>query len=402
MQAIADFGETLDGDSQSMHRTELSAKKVGEFSIVREIGRGGMGVVYEAVQGTLDRRVALKVLPFAAIADDRQLKRFKNEARAAATLHHNHIVPIHSVGADQGIHYYAMQFINGPSVAEVISGLRSNHGNPPGGPNDNAAASATDLDTKREIQAAISTARSDSQKDYYRRVARWGEQAADALAHAHENGVLHRDIKPGNLLIDADGDLWITDFGLARLESDLTLTATGDVLGTLRYMAPEQALGERVLVDHRADIYALGATLYELLTLAPAITGDSRQELLKQLTFGDPKRPRSHDQQIPVELETIVLKAMEQNPADRYGSAANLSKDLRCYLDDRPILARRPSLPTKAMKWAARHRGLVTATLISLFASLSIVAAVSRRPCSAGRHDYEAAVTSTPANAQYD
>ena len=185
-------------------------------------------------------------------------------------------------------------------------------------------------------------------------------QAAEALEHAHSLGVIHRDIKPSNLLVDVRGNLWITDFGLAQMESGATLTMTGDILGTLRYMSPEQALAKRVLVDHRTDIYSLGVTLYELLTLQPAFPADDRHELLRQIAFEEPKPPRRVNKAIPAELETIVLKAMAKNPAERYATAQELADDLRRFLADEPIRARRPNVLQRMRKWSRRHRAIVT------------------------------------------
>ncbi len=191
-------------------------------------------------------------------------------------------------------------------------------------------------------------------------------QAAEALEHAHQFGIVHRDIKPANLLVDVHGRLWITDFGLAQFHADAGLTQTGDILGTLRYMSPEQASGQRVLLDHRTDVYSLGATLYELATLEPIFAGQNRQELLHQIINDEPRAPRAVDRTVPVELETIILKAVSKNPADRYASARELAADLRLYLEHKPILARRPSPIERARKWSRRHPDLVAAGVLLL------------------------------------
>src|SRR5262249_35268383 len=188
-----------------------------------------------------------------------------------------------------------------------------------------------------------------------------GAQAAEALDHAHQLGVVHRDVKPGNLLLDGRGHVWVTDFGLAQLQSVAGLTLTGDLVGTLPYMSPEQTLAKRVPIDHRSDVYSLGVTLYELLTLRPPFTGEDRQEQLRQIALDEPVAPRRLRRGVPAELETIVVKAMEKAAQDRYGTAQELADDLRRWLEDRPIQARRPSLRQVALKWARRHRALVGA-----------------------------------------
>src|SRR4029453_6520441 len=174
---------------------------------------------------------------------------------------------------------------------------------------------------------AFSTEHAAGGREYFRSVARLGVQAAEAPDHAHQLGIVHRDVKPANLLVDAGGHLWVTDFGLAQMQKDAGLTMTGDLVGTLRYMSPEQALAQRVVIDHRTDLYSLGATLYELLTLQPTFDGKDRQELLRQIAFEEPRPPRRLNKAVPAELETIVLKALEKNPADRYATAQELADD---------------------------------------------------------------------------
>jgi tetratricopeptide (TPR) repeat protein len=336
---------------------------LGDFRILREVGRGGMGVVYEAEQVSLGRRVALKVLPFAATMDPRQLQRFHNEARAAAGLHHTNIVPVYAVGCERGVHYYAMQFIDGRTLAELIARQRGEA--PPQVPTADEAASTPP-------PAAQATSAAPRDAAYFRRAAEWGIQAAEALDCAHTLGVVHRDVKPSNLMVDGTGRLWVTDFGLAQVQSDTRLTMTGDLVGTLRYMSPEQALAKRVVIDHRTDVYSLGATLYELLTLRPAFAGSDRQELLRQIAFEEPQPPRRVNKGIPAELETIVLKATEKNPADRYATAQELADDLRRFLEDRPLRARRPSWVQVARKWARRHRPGVRAATVLLLVLLVV------------------------------
>src|SRR5262249_21541063 len=303
----------------------------------------------------------------------------------AAHLHHTHIVPVYAVGSDRGVHYYAMQFIEGQTLAAVIAGLRPQAGLGPATPapfagtsgawpraepsdfwlpapqGAPAAVPGAGVDTVKEPQAALTTFRSTEGPAFFRTAAQLGVQAAEALEHAHQAGVVHRDVKPANLLVDAWGHLWVTDFGLARYGGAPGLTRTGDLVGTLHYMSPEQALGKHFLVDPRTDVYALGVTLYELLTLEPAYAGRDREEPLRQIAFEEPRPPRRLNRAIPAELETIVFKAMGKSPEERYATAQELADDLRRFLEDKPIKAKRPTLRARAAKWARRHRPLVRA-----------------------------------------
>ncbi len=300
LQMMASLGRSAHRESSTSPPPggdpRLDSGVLGDYRIVREVGRGGMGIVFEAVQVSLGRRVALKILPLAAAVDPRHLQRFQLEAQAAAHLHHPHIVPIFAVGCDRGVHYYAMQFIDGRSLADLVADLRqgpakplaadfdlllSAGGRPPGPRAASADPTAADPQVGLSGPAASGTSGSRGVESA-RAAARFGVQAAEALEHAHALGVLHRDIKPANLLVQADGHLWVADFGLARFGADTDLTRTGDILGTLRYMSPEQAMARRVVVDHRTDIYSLGATLYELLAARPAFDGHDRQELLRR------------------------------------------------------------------------------------------------------------------------
>ncbi len=350
--------------------------QLGDFRLMREVGRGGMGVVYEAEQISLRRRVALKILPFASAIDPRQLQRFQNEALAAAHLRHENIVPVYAVGNERGVHYYAMQFIDGRSLADLIDEMR-----PPSTKIDETETAANrghrastgkiHRDSTRpgaadSLIASISRDRSGDRRRYFDWLARLGCQAAQALEHAHQAGIVHRDIKPANLLLDARGQIWVADFGLAQFSNNSSVTVTGEVLGTLRYASPEQALGKRGLVDHRSDIYSLGASLYELLTLRSIFEARDRQELLRQIAVEEPPLPRSIDRSIPEELETIILKAVAKEPSDRYANAQALADDLQSFLEDRPISARRPSLLEKTTRWGRRHRSFVAAAVCGL------------------------------------
>jgi len=346
---------------------------LGDFRIVRELGRGGMGVVYEAVQLSLGRRVALKVLPFAAALDSRQLQRFKNEAQAAAHLHHQNIVPVYAVGAERGVHFYAMQLIDGQNLAAVVDDLRrrgpadpsrTRH-EPDSAPTGDFPVPAPG-ETRADLAAEFSTLRTKRPDGFFRTIAGLVAQAAEAIEYAHQNGIVHRDIKPANLLVDGRGNLWITDFGLAQVQADVGLTQTGDLLGTLRYMSPEQAGGPKGLVDHRADVYSLGATLYELLTLRPIFDGTDRRTLLQQIMHDEPKSPRAVDRTIPLDLETIVLKAIGKHPADRYATAREFADDLHRFLRDEPIRARRATVVQRARKWLRRHPAVPAAAAVLL------------------------------------
>jgi len=423
IRMMADIGRSIVQNAaglESLGSGPEALGVIGDYRIIREIGRGGMGVVYDAEQISLGRQVALKVLPLAAAIDPKQLTRFHIEAQAAAHLHHTNIVPVYAVGCERGMNYYAMQFIEGPSLAAVIREFSRRNGpvaaEPPGAA-DMASVVAVDLaegrfeldrsadatephepqpaedgspqmPSGRSLEIAGPIARKDPSRGraYFRAVAHLGIQAAEALDYAHRMGVVHRDIKPANLLVDVQGNLWITDFGLARMQEGSDLTLTGDLLGTLRYMSPEQALSQRIGVDYRTDIYSLGVTLYELVTLKPAFDGHDRQEFLHQVAFEEPRPLRRIDASIPRELETIVQKAMAKEPSGRYATAQELADDLRLFLDDKPIRAKRPTLLERATKWARRHQAATVAAfailvvaVVALSVSTALIASAERR-----------------------
>lgn len=357
----------------AIQRTAQGPQEIGEFSIIREIGRGGMGVVYEAIQQSLGRHVALKVLSTGSLLNPTHLERFRLEARSAGRLHHSHIVPVFGVGESDGLHYYAMQFIAGQSLDQVIEALRKMR---PGHDNDKASSAVNDeltepvaangdasvadepsTATKQSVTGQFSSG--SSGRPFYESVARVGLQVAEALAYAHGEGVLHRDIKPSNLLVDAKGDTWVTDFGLVKAEDTQSLTETGDFVGTLRYMAPERLEGWS---DRRSDIYSLGATLYELLTLRTFFETANRGQLVDHVRHKQPAAPTKIDAAIPRDLETIVLKALSKEPGSRYHTAHEMAEDLRRFLADRPILARRITPAERFVRWCRRSPAVASLT----------------------------------------
>jgi serine/threonine protein kinase/WD40 repeat protein len=394
-------------------------ERLGDFRILRKIGEGGMGVVYEAVQESLGRHVALKVLLSLGPSGGSRLERFRLEARSAARLHHTNIVPVFGVGECNGINYYAMQYIAGIGLDVVLRDLRRIRDQAKPEPSamaqptvtisvaaahgllsdpsvttapDDPTTSTPTHDRQRDMGIVASDgATSDGSKTgsasvfstrfdtrYYQSAARIALQVAEALAYAHAQGVLHRDIKPSNLLLDASGNVWVTDFGLAKADDDGP-TRTGDIVGTLRYMAPERFRGES---DPRNDVYGLGATLYELLTLCPAFDDKDGLGLIMQVTRKEPRAPRSVDERIPRDLETIVRKAMAKEPSCRYLSAGAMAEDLRRYLADRPILARRVGYTERGWRWCRRNPALAGMAgamgLMSLSAAIVASAAAFR------------------------
>ncbi len=419
--AMEQFGsganQTSEPAAPRPETVEPIPERLGDYRILREIARGGMGIVYEAVQESLGRHVALKVMPQYRLHNPNQLERFQREARAAAMLHHTNIVPVFGVGEHNGVHYYAMQYIQGQGLDAVLREVKRLRGLKPGeaaassvvGDDPGLAASvAIELVSGRfagqsgALAETVSVAESrppppgkdsattplgvgpgpsssassivgQSGSPYYRSVARLGVQVAEALAYAHHHKLLHRDIKPSNLLLDLQGTIWVTDFGLVKAEGTDALTQTGDIVGTLRYMAPERFRGQG---DARSDVYALGLTLYEMLTLEPAFAADQRSVLIDKILHEEPSKPRQIDPRIPSDLETIALKAIAKDPSDRYRTASELTDDLRRYLADRPIMARRSNSIERL--WRLSRRNPVAAGSVGLAAvALVVVAAMA-------------------------
>jgi tetratricopeptide (TPR) repeat protein/tRNA A-37 threonylcarbamoyl transferase component Bud32 len=325
-------------EASSLPAPELSGRRLGDFEIVREIGRGGMGIVYEARQTSLKRRVALKVLSNSSGLDERSVRRFRREAETAATLHHANIVPIFATGEEARVYYYAMEWIEGPSLDRVLEQL------------------PRDLPPEGAANRLIAPAGG----DYFRNVARLIAGAADALHHAHIHGIIHRDVKPSNLLVAPDGRLCVSDFGLARITEQPGVTLSGDLVGSPSYMSPEQVAG-RPPLDARTDIYSLGATLYELLALRPPFVGTLRDEVLLKIIHDVPVAPSRFVPRIPAELETICLKALEKDRERRYQTAAEFADDLQNFLAGRAICARRPGKWQRGWSWSRRHPSLARA-----------------------------------------
>lgn len=358
--------------SKTMAEEMVAHGSIGEYEILEEIGRGGMGVVYRARQSTLGRIVALKVLPFAASLDPIKLKRFRVETQSASMIQHPNVVAIYGTGCDRGSHYYAMQYIQGQPLDQWIADRRAScgHASRSGSFSVNELRADATSDSSRTTDLTndgtegvtrtkashLSNAITTVDSNNFRKLVEMAYQAADALHHAHELGVIHRDIKPSNLMIDQAGKIWVTDFGLAHIEAQGTLTATGDLLGTVRYMSPEQAIGGQSRVDRRSDVYSLGATLFEMLTLEPLLLGTDRQSLLRQLTQDEPRSLRRINPKIPIDLETIVLKSVSKQPEQRYTTAAEFAADLKRFMEDQTILARRPSLPQILTRWVRKHK----------------------------------------------
>ena len=404
---------------------------IGDYRIIREVGRGGMGIVYEAEQVSLGRHVALKILPKHAMADSRQKRRFEREAKAAARLHHTNIVPIFGVGDHDGLPYYVMQFIQGLGLDQVLEELRRLRLNEPDtstDPTKSIVREVSAANVARSLATGVfqppepdsggsgkqSGSRTEPKSDsnihdhssatlsltattaklpghqsakgkkptYWQSVAHIGVQVARALDHAHKQGILHRDIKPSNLLLDLRGTVWVTDFGLAKADDQQNLTHTGDILGTLRYMPPEAFDGR---TDARGDLYSLGITLFEMLAMRPAFSERDRNKLIKSVTTDDVPRLDRLNPEVPRDLVTIVHKAVDRDPGRRYASAADLAADLQRFLDDEPIQARRISAGERIGRWCRRNPAMATLTtaVLVLLLAVALVSTISSLQLSA-------------------
>jgi serine/threonine protein kinase len=448
MEQIALADDSLEGD-RTGPATVASAstlQQLGDYRLLREIGRGGMGFVYEAEQVSLGRHVALKMLPPQLLRDVRTRRRFEREARAAAKLHHTNIVPVFGVGEHGETPYYVMQFIQGQGLDAVLDELkrlraganpmkaRANRSTasrdtsavdiarslltgrfdrpdaepagadetppptlevPGGGEIADSGSGVSSSPSSSTLSLRTSEAWGKSKREtYWQGVAGIGARVADALEYAHKQGIVHRDIKPSNLLLDTLGTIWVTDFGLAKADDQQNLTDTGDILGTLRYMPPEAFEGK---CDHRGDVYSLGLTLYELLAFRPAFGERDRGGLVRQVTTQPAPRLGSVNPEVPRDLETIVHKAIDREPAHRYATAGEMAADLQRFLDDEPIQARRQTYLEQYRRWARRNPGiailgatLAAVLVIATAASLIVAGRMTRLAKEADAHRRQA------------
>ena len=342
---------------------------LGEYRIVREIGRGGMGIVFEAVHETLGRRVAIKVMTVGLISNTKHLERFHREAISAASLHHTNIASVFGAGEDNGLHFYVMEFIDGQSISQILQGEtfgKDETVNVPAAPDVATTSSTQETKSDRSRDDLIIGDQTVQAKNRYKWVADTGQQIADALAYAHEKNILHRDIKPGNLVMDSHGTVWLTDFGLAKNIVDDALTKTGDIIGTPQYMAPESFSGD---YDCRSETYCLGLTLYEMATLSPAFQKSSPGRVIKAVTTSTPPAPKKVDSRLPRDLATIIEKAISREPQSRYQTAAEMRDDLRAFIEDRPIAARKMSAWDNVVRFSRRNplaAGLAAFSILTL------------------------------------
>ena len=382
-------GNSDPGQSPNAHRLAAGVggpAVLGEFELGEVIGRGGMGTVYSAWQRSLHRTVALKVLGQHISASANSIRRFQREAQAAAKLTHTNIIPIFAQGEQDGVYYYAMELMAGPGLNALIADAAKKERAAGVADSDETVlldrsslnrpksadgAQAVVIYAKESATGARSARIPDEYKTptHFATVARHIAAVADALQYAHEQGVIHRDIKPHNLIMGADGRLHISDFGLARVAEQPGVTMTGELIGSPLYMAPEQITEGPANVDHRADIYALGATMYEWLTLSPPYPGETRERVISRILGSEPLPVRAHNPSVPVDLETICLKAIERDRGRRFQSAAEFRDDLERYLKSKPIKAKRSGIPTRAMRLVVRHQ---VATVVALAGVLAL------------------------------
>ena len=361
--------------------------RMGDFEILGELGRGGMGIVFRARQLSLNRQVALKILPGAMWRGGEAVIRFRREAQAAARLNHANVVPIYAQGEHEDSYYYAMKLVEGVSLDTVLkshpellssafpyqSTLTETRSKARVTGSRRQALGKTSAEPRdRERGAGSGTAIRRTLEDF-RHISRMMADVADGLAHAHENGVIHRDIKPHNLILGMEQRVYITDFGLAYLTNEPHLTVSGEIMGTPSYLAPEQVRGDVGTIDHRADIYSVGVTLYELTTGQRPFAGETRDQILRAICSEFAVAPRRLDSRIPADLETICLRAMEKDTSQRYPTAGALAEDLRRFAEGRLILSRRVSPLVKGARWVRRHKA-VTAALVAI-AALGVVSA---------------------------
>jgi serine/threonine protein kinase len=312
---------------------------IGDFHILKLLGSGGMGRVYEAYETPMRRKVALKILNASLSSSQDGVSRFEREAWIGGRLNHPNIVRAYSQGEASRIHYISMELVDGPSLANEI------------------------LATRAEFAAGVDAK---TANDRIRKMVLLFAEVADALHYVHENGIVHRDIKPQNLLFSSGKSrLLLSDFGLARDEAMSQLTQRGDFLGTVRYMSPEQLLAHRIKLDRRTDIWSLGVSLYEAVTLDLPYTAVTEEGYISAVSMQEPLPARARNHAVPRDLETVLIKCLERDPADRYSSAAELRDDLRRLVADTPVLARRPRVVTKMYRFAKRNRNAFGAALDS-------------------------------------
>lgn len=370
--------ERVSAHSMDEFQRRNAPPRIGGYEVSAEIGRGGMAVVYEARDPKLGRTVALKVLPFSSALNEISVLRFRHEAQILAQIDHPNIVPVYESGQHDGASFLAMKRIRGVPLDDVFAiakgGMVGTVDSGDVTADHSASSQLTEKTTEPLILERVRNLIPTAEPDRLRFIATLGADAAWALNAAHECGIIHRDIKPSNLMLDEDGQLWVTDFGLAFAQQDDKVTQTGHLLGTVRYMSPEQSRGERSLVDQQSDIYSLGITLYELVTGQAAFSGNPI-EILDQVKETDPLRPRKLNPAIPRDLENIILKCCSKSRNDRYATARQVAQDLQRFLAGETTIARRPSLTERALRWTTKRRRTMTAivSVVAIFLVASVV-----------------------------